>query len=125
MVNLAHILSNRIVAVALRAALGGYLIYMGREFYRDPLASFRKAARPLPYDPWVRHVIRGLACFCLWGGCFIIAAAIAVQILDLHGYVLAIELMAIATMAAWLLLPKLPDASAEDGSEIESTRRPK
>jgi hypothetical protein len=26
MVNLAHILSNRIVAVALRAALGGYLI---------------------------------------------------------------------------------------------------
>jgi len=58
-------------------------------------------------------VIRVLACFCLWGGCFIIAAAIAVQILDLHGYVLAIELMAIATMAAWLLLPKLPDASAE------------
>jgi len=59
------------------------------------------------------------------GGCFIIAAAIAVQILDLHGYILAIELVAIATIAAWLLLPKRPDASAEDGSEIESTRRPK
>ena len=125
MVNLAHILSNRIVAVALRASLGGYLIYMGRDFYADPLASFRRAARPLPHDPWVRHVIRVLACFCLWGGCFIIAAAIAVQILDLHGYILAIELVAIATIAAWLLLPKLPDASAEDGSEIESTRRPK
>ena len=118
MVNLTHILSNRIVAVALRAALGGYLIYMGREFYRDPLASFRKAARPLPHDPWVRHVIRGLACFCLWGGCFIIAAAIAVQVLDLHGYVLAVLLIAIATIVAWLLLPKRPAADKEDSSEI-------
>ena len=118
MVDLAHILSNRVVAVALRAALGGYLIYMGREFYADPLASFRRAARPLPYDPWVRHVIRGLACFCLWGGCFIIAAAIAVLVLNLHGYILAVELMGIATVAAWLLLPKRPEASKEDSSEI-------
>jgi hypothetical protein len=38
---------------------------------------------------------------------------------------LAVELMAIATIAAWLLLPKLSDASAKGGSEIESTRRPK
>ena len=118
MVDLAHILSNRVVALALRVALGGYLIYMGRDFYRDPLASFRRAARSLPLDPWVRHVIRGLACFCLWGGCFIIAAAIAVQILNLHGYVLAVELIAIATIAAWLLLPKRPEANKEDSSEI-------
>ncbi len=118
MVNLAHILSNRIVALALRAALGGYLIYMGRDFYRDPLASFRRAARSLPLDPWVRNVIRGLACFCLWGGCFIVAAAIAVQVLDLHGYVLAVELIAIATIAAWLLLPRRPEANKEDSSQI-------
>jgi|SRR5271166_822461 len=125
MVDLAHILSNRIVATALRVGLGGYLIYMGRDFYTDPLASFHRMARPVPHDPWVKRVIRGLACFCLWGGCFIIGAALAVQIFDLHGYLLAIELMVIATIAAWLLLPKLPDANAEDGSEIESTRRPK
>lgn len=118
MVDLAHILSNRIVALALRVALGGYLIYMGRDFYADPLASFRRAARPLPLDPWVRNVIRGLACFCLWGGCFIIAVAIAVQILDLHGYVLAVVLMAIATIVTLLLLPKRPEANKEDSSEI-------
>lgn len=118
MVNLAHILSNRFVAMALRVALGSYLIYMGRDFFVDPLASFRRAARPLPLDPWVRHVIRGLACFCLWGGCFIIAAAIAVQILNLHGYILAVELIVIATVAAYLLLPKRPEANKEDSSEI-------
>jgi hypothetical protein len=125
MVDFSHILSNRIVATALRVGLGGYLIYMGRDFYVDPMASFRRTARPVPLDPWVKRVIRGLACFCLWGGCFIIGAAIAVQIFDLHGYALAIELMVIATIAAWLLLPKAPDASAEDGTEIESTRKPK
>jgi hypothetical protein len=63
-------------------------------------------------------VIRVLACFCLWGGCFIIAAAIAVQVLDLHGYVLAVLLIAIATIVAWLLLPKRPAADKEDSSEI-------
>lgn len=123
MIDLAHILSNRIVAVALRAVLGGYLIYLGREFYADPLASFRRSARPLPLDPWVRRVIRGLACFCLWGGCFIFAAAVAVQIFGLHGAVLAIALMVIATIATWLLLPGLP---AADGLfRIWKTRGPK
>lgn len=125
MVDLAYILSNRIVATALRVGLGGYLIYMGRDFYVDPMASFRRMARPVPYDPWVKRVIRGLACFCLWGGCFIIGAAISVQVFNLHGYLLAIELMVIATIAAWLLLPRLPTAGAENGTEIESTRKPK
>jgi hypothetical protein len=110
MADVAHSVSQFIVAVALRAALGGYLIYMGRRFYADPLASFRRSARPLPFDPWVRQVLRALAGFCLWGGCFIFAAAVAVQILGLHGTGLLVALMAIATIAAWLLLPKPPCA---------------
>jgi hypothetical protein len=41
-----------------------------------------------------------------------------VQVLDLHGYVLAVLLIAIATIVAWLLLPKRPAADKEDSSEI-------
>ncbi|MGA2889165.1 MAG: hypothetical protein ABSE51_14020 [Terracidiphilus sp.] len=110
MADVAHSVSHFIVAVALRVALGGYLIYMGRRFYADPLASFRRSARPLPFDPWVRQVLRALAGFCLWGGCFIFGAAVAVQVLGLHGTGLLVTLMAIATIAAWLLLPKPPCA---------------
>jgi hypothetical protein len=74
------------------------------------------SGRWLAFDAW--WAARGLACFCLWGGCFIIAAALAVQILDLHGYVLAVVLMAIATIVTLLLLPKRPEANKEDSSEI-------
>ncbi|MGO9777405.1 MAG: hypothetical protein ACLPM3_12540 [Terracidiphilus sp.] len=51
MVVFTRILSHPLVAFALRAILGGYLIYMGRVYYADPLASFRGSARPLPFDP--------------------------------------------------------------------------
>ena len=108
MVVFARILSHPLVALALRAALGGYLIYMGRFYYADPLASFRGSARPLPFDPWVRQVLRAVAGFCLWGGCFILGAAIATRVLDLHGTLLALALVVIASIATWLLLPNPP-----------------
>ncbi|MGD0292974.1 MAG: hypothetical protein ABSB30_03895 [Terracidiphilus sp.] len=106
MTNLAHILSHPIAAFVMRAILGGTLIYIGRGFYADPLASFRNSARPLPYDPWVRQTLRAVAVFCLWGGCFIFATTVAVQILGFHGQGLAVVLLAIATVAAWILLPR-------------------
>ena len=123
MVVFARILSHPLVALALRAALGGYLIYMGRFYYADPLASFRGSARPLPFDPWVRQVLRAVAGFCLWGGCFILGAAIATRVLDLHGTLLALALMVIATIATWLLLPHVP--SVEGRSRIGKMRTPR
>jgi len=114
----AQILSNPVITLALRTALGSYVIYMARRFYADPTGYFRKSARTLvdlrPLEP----IIRGLACFCLWGGCFIVATAIAVQILGLHGDVLAMALIAIAAIAAWILLPKQRVEDTDDRSEI-------
>ncbi len=112
--DLAQILSHPIVALALRVTLGGCLIYMGRVYYADPLASFRNSARPLPYDPLVRQTLRAMAGFCLWGGCFIVATAVAVEIFGLHGKVLAVALLAVSVAGAWLLLPRPPGARAED-----------
>jgi hypothetical protein len=106
MTEVARILSNPFAAFALRAILGGCLIYLGRAYYADPLASFRNSARPLPFDPWVRQTLRAMAGFCLWGGCFIFATAVAVQIFGLHGRGLAVALLAVATVAAWILLPR-------------------
>jgi hypothetical protein len=123
MVDLAHILSQPIVELALRAALGGSLIYIGRVYYADPLASFRGSARPLPFDPWVRQVLRAVAGFCLWGGCFILAAAVAVRVFGLHGYLLALALMVIATIATWLLLPR--PSSGDGRFRIWKMRAPK
>ena len=34
--NLAGVLSNPVVAFALRAALGAYIVWMARGFYADP-----------------------------------------------------------------------------------------
>jgi hypothetical protein len=99
-------LSNPVVAVGLRAVLGSYVIYMSRKFYADPIGYFRKSARGMVDLRWLEPIIRGLACFCLWGGCFIVATAIAVQILGLHGDVLALALVTVAAVAAWLLLPR-------------------
>jgi len=123
MVDIAHILSNPLLALAVRATLGGCLIYMGRVYYADPLASFRGSKRPLPFDPWVRKALRAMAGFCLWGGCFILAAALAVRLLDLHGYLLALALMGVATVATWLLLPR--DPSENGRFRIWKTRMPK
>ncbi len=110
MLDPARVLSNPIAAVGLRAALGMYLIYMARKFYADPLGYFRKSIRSLPEFPWLRQLVRVLACFCLWGGCFIVAAAVAVQIFGLHGDTLAVLLVALAALASWLLLPRRTDA---------------
>ncbi|MGA7833122.1 MAG: hypothetical protein WCA21_19365 [Terracidiphilus sp.] len=115
MVAFAHILSHPMFALALRAFLGSYLIYMGRKYYADPLASFRGSARSLPFDPWVRKALRALAGFCLWGGCFILATAVAVWVLGLHGDLLAVALMAIATAATCLLLPGAPSVNGRSG----------
>jgi hypothetical protein len=114
-------LSNPVVSLALRAILGGYVIYMSRRFYADPMGYFRKSARGMLDVPWLAPMIRGMACFCLWGGCFIIATAVAVQILGLHGDLLALALVTIALIAAWLLLPKQVEGQGrEDRGEKQS-----
>jgi hypothetical protein len=118
----AQLLSNLFKAVAFRAALGGCVIYMARYFYANPADCFRNSARWVREYPWVMRIVRALACFCLWGGCFIVATAVAVQILGLHGNALAVELVVFAAIAAWFLLPRRPDASAEDRSSIESPK---
>ncbi len=104
-------LSNPYVAMALRITLGGCLIYMARDFYANPAASFRSSARWVAEYPWVLQLVRGMACFCLWGGCFILGTVIAVQFFGLHGYGLAVALAFLSAIAAWFLLPKRPDAS--------------
>jgi len=119
MVEPAQILFNPVVAVALRTALGGYVIFMARKFYADPTGYFRKSARGLPDVPWLPPLIRAMALFCLWGGCFIIATAVAVQILGLHGDLLAVALVMVAAATAWLLLPKQLTADAEGNSGVK------
>jgi hypothetical protein len=98
--------SSPVVAAIVRAAFGAYVIYMSRRFYAYPMGYFRKSAPDLTNIPWFRGVVRGLACFCLWGGCFIVATAIAVQILDLHSGDLASVLILAAACATFFLLPK-------------------
>jgi hypothetical protein len=121
MISVPQALSDPVVAVALRVALGGYVIFMSRKFYADPTAYFQKSARNMLDYPWLKPMVRGLACFCLWGGCFIIATAVAVQMLDLHGdaLVMAFALVTVAAIAAWLLLPKQRDEHAETKSSIQ------
>jgi hypothetical protein len=51
--------------------------------------------------------------------CFILGTVIAVQIFGLHGDRLAVALVSLSAIAAWFLLPKHPDASAEDKTDIE------
>jgi hypothetical protein len=118
MVDPAQLFSNPAAAVALRVAMGGYVIYMARKFYADPTGYFRKSARNTVDLRRLEPIIRGLACFCLWGGCFIAATAIAVQVLGLHGDLLAVALVTVAALAAWLLLPKQRATDVEGGSKI-------
>ena len=114
-------LSDPIVAVALRVALGGYVIFMSRKFYADPTGYFKKSARNMLDYRWLKPMVRGLACFCLWGGCFILLTAVAVQMLGLHGdaLVMALALVTVAAIAAWLLLPKQRDERAESKSSVK------
>jgi hypothetical protein len=114
----AQILSNPVMALALRAALGSYVIYMARKFYADPTGYFRKSARTMVDLRRLEPVIRGLACFCLWGGCFIVATAIAVEILGLHGAAPGLALVMLAAIAAWLLLPRRRVEDSDDPSEV-------
>jgi len=125
MIDPAKALSNPVVAIGLRAALGTYVIYMSRKFYADPLGYFRKSARHLIEFPWIGRLVRVLACFCVWGGCFIIATVVAVQIFGLHGDVLALVLVTVAAIATWLLLPNPPDSSRTQMSGFEDMRGPK
>jgi hypothetical protein len=118
MVDPAQILSHPVAAVVLRAALGGYIIYMSRKFYADPTGYFRKSARGIVDLRWLAPIIRGLAAFCLWGGCFIVATAVAVQILSLRGDLLAPALVTVAALVAWLLLPKQRSAELEDQTKV-------
>jgi len=118
--SVAEMLSNPIVAFALRAALGAYVIYMARGFYADPFGYFRKWMPRMPEYEWMRRAIRGAACFCVWGGCFIVAAAVAAQIFDLHGWTLAFALVALAAIATYFLLPEDATPMAGQDSERES-----
>jgi len=102
----ADVLSNPVLAFSLRAALGLYVIYMARGFYADPLAYFRRWMPRMPEYGWMRAAIRSGACFCVWGGCFILATAIATQILGLRGLGLAFALILLAAIATYFLLPK-------------------
>lgn len=109
--NPALLLANPVPAFLLRVAFGSYIIYMARRFYVDPLGFFRKSLHSLPDVDWFPLFVRIGACFCLWGGCFIVAAAITVQIFKLHGDTLALVLIFVTVFATWLLLPSRPAAS--------------
>ena len=115
--NLAGVLSNPVVAFALRAALGAYIVWMARGFYADPFGYFRKWMPRIQEEPWMRSAIRGAAVFCVWGGCFIVATAVATQIFGLHGLALAYALVTLAAIATWFLLPKNIAPLAEDGND--------
>lgn len=119
------VLSNPVVAFALRAALGAYVIYMARGFYADPFGYFRRWMPRMTETTGARSVIRGLACFCIWGGCFIFATAVATQIFGLHGIALAYALVTVAAIATWFLLPRRSASLAEDESGADSMRRMK
>jgi hypothetical protein len=118
MIDPAQLMSNPFVSVGLRVAFGAYVAYMSRKFYADPLGYFRKSARRMVDLPLLEPVVRGLACFCLWGGCFIVATAIAVQIFGLHGDILAVVLVTLAAIATWFLLPEQRAENRKDRFEV-------
>jgi hypothetical protein len=103
--SLTNPLADPILGVVLRVGLGAYIVYAARGFYADPLGYFRKSLRGFVAPEWLAPVVRGLAAFCLWGGCFILATVIAVQIFHLHGELTAVALVVVAAGIAWLLLP--------------------
>lgn len=111
---LAAVLANPIVAFTLRAALGLYVVWMARDFYADPLSYFRRWMPLLHELPWMKPMIRGLAAFCIWGGCFIVLTAVATMILNQHGVWVAVTLVLLAAIAAYLLLPAPPRVASGD-----------
>jgi hypothetical protein len=101
----AALLSIPAVAFTLRVALGAYVLFMARGFYADPFAYFRKWMPQMPEYEWMGQLIRGAACFCVWGGCFIVATAIVTQIFGLYGWPFAILLVLLAGILTYFLLP--------------------
>lgn len=118
------VLSNPVVAFTLRAALGAYIVYMARGFYADPFGYFRKWMPGLPEYPLMGQAIRAAACFCVWGGCFILATAVATQIFSLHGITLAVALVLLAAIATYLLLPSSSGSVSKDesGDNLRQTK---
>ncbi len=118
--DLAQVLANPVLTFLLRVALGAYVLWMARGFYQDPFGYFRRWMPNMLEPEWMRQLVRATAAFCIWGGCFIIAAAVASQIFGLQGIVWALLLMALAGCAAYLLLPgptrKFGPGSPEDNS---------
>jgi len=113
--------SSPALGIWLKIALSTYLVWVSRRFYLDPMGYFQKLARTagteLPELPAVRELVRWLACFCIWGGCFMIASAVTAQMFDLHGWTYAIVLVVLAAIATYLLLPssgEVGDRSSED-----------
>ncbi len=106
---LTQALTNPALGIGLKIALAAYVVWVARKFYADPMGYFRRLARnagtALPELPQVQQLVRWLACFCMWGGCFIIASAIFAQILNVHGWVYAVLLVLLAATATYLLLP--------------------
>jgi hypothetical protein len=121
--NPAELLSNPILSFTLRVALGTYVVFMARGFYADPLAYFRKWMPRMPEYPWMRPVIRGAACFCIWGGCFIVATAIVTHIFSLYGLQFAILLILLSCIATYFLLPRASSEIAEDESGSDHLTR--
>ncbi len=120
----AELLSNPFVGLVLRVALGSYVIYMARNLYSNPTIYLQKSAQWVLDYPWVRRLLRGLACFCLWGGCFILATVVAVQVVSVRGNELAVALIALSAVAAWLLLPRHLAPRSEGDSGLDNSQRP-
>ena len=106
MIDPAEPISSRLLALALRVFLGGYVIFMGRGIAANPDAFFKDSTSWVLKYPWSRMILRCTAIICLWGGCFIVATAVSVQLFGLHGNTLLIALLVLATIASWLALPK-------------------
>jgi hypothetical protein len=118
---LTNPLANPILGVLLRIGFGTYIVYAARGFYADPLGYFRKSLRGFEVPTWLAPLVRGLAAFCVWGGCFILATVIAVQFFHLHGDLTAVALVTVAAGMAWLLLPTGRGAGS-DGEDPEKSR---
>jgi hypothetical protein len=123
MIDPAQSLSNPVLAVALRVILASYVIYFARKFYANPVSYLRSSARSMPELPLVLRIVRSLAVFCLWGGCFILATVVAVQFFGLHGELLAVALVTLAAIAAWFLLPRDSGATATGSFDSEDANR--
>ena len=120
--DVSTILANPLTGLLLRLALGGYIIYMARSFYADPLGYFRKWMPRLDENPLIGTIVKGGALFCLWGGCFIVDTAIATQVFNLHGLPIAVLLIALSAFVTWYLLPASPPSDPH-GSGAGSIRR--